>query len=301
MNHAVIDLGSNTIRLVVFGFEDGKVTKVMNEKDAIGLAGYINDGVLSIDGIMKACKVVNDLKKLALDVVEPSDIHLFATASLRNVKNREEAVGIIADETSLTVDVLDGEEEGRLGFIGAKMSIDFDNGILIDIGGASTELVVFKNGNITDIASMPIGSLSLYRGHVSETMPTADERACIKQAVDEQLSEIGWAKDMRIKRMVGIGGTLRAAQKLMHAFFDLDEKDDIDASRVKDLMKLLKGGDADVHHKLCKTIPDRVLTICPGLIVLIQVIKKFGCETVTVSGSGIRDGYLWSKVLKKDE
>jgi len=301
MNHAVIDLGSNTIRLLVFGFEDGKVTKVLNEKDTTGLAGYINDDVLSMDGIMKACEVLNNFKKLALDIVEPSDIHLFATASLRNVKNREEAVNVITKETSLVPDVLEGEEEGRLGFIGAKMSVECDKGILIDIGGASTELVVFNDGKMTDIASMPVGSLSLYMRYVDDAFPTPEEREDIEKAVDEQLSKIGWAEDTKIKRMVGIGGTLSAVQKLMRVFFDTDDKNVFDAERVKDLVKILKDHDTRTYDKIYKTIPDRVLTIFPGLIVLRQSMKRFECETVTVSRSGIRDGYFWSKVLKKDE
>ena len=162
MNHAVIDLGSNTIHLLVFGHENGEVTKVLSEKDVAGLAGYIEDGVLGTDGITKACEIVNKFKKLALEIVGPSDIHLFATASLRNIRNSKEAVDIIEKETSLVPDVLDGEEEGRLGFTGAKMSVECSDGILVDIGGASTELVIFKNGKIKNIASMPIGSLLLY-------------------------------------------------------------------------------------------------------------------------------------------
>jgi len=299
MNHAVIDLGSNTIHLLVFGFEKGKLTNIISEKDTAGLAGYISGGVLSKEGIMKACEVVNDFKRLALKIVEPSDLHLFATASIRNIMNSEDAIGTIVKETSLVPDVLDGEEEGRLGFIGARMSVDCDDGILIDMGGASTELVVFKGGRIERIASMPIGCLNLYLDHVSRTIPTREERANIKIAVDEQLSKIGF-DGMKIKRMVGIGGTLRATQKLVRAFFD-DKGNDIDARRVKGLIDLLKGNDAHVYHKLYKIMPDRVLTIFPGLIFLRQVIKRFGCKTITVSRSGIRDGYLWSKVLKKDE
>ena len=301
MKHAVIDLGSNTIHLLVLGFEDGNVTKIMSEKDTTGLAGYINDGVLSMDGIMKACEVLNNFKRLAIDFVEFSDIHLFATASIRNVKNRDEAVGIIVKETSLIPDILDGEEEGRLGFIGAKMSVECDNGILIDIGGASTELVAFTDGKITDVASMPVGSLSLYMRHVGETMPTPDEKENIERTVDEHLSKIGWADGKTIKHMVGIGGTMRAVQKLVRVFFDADGKNGFDAVLIKDLMKLLRDRDTRVYDKIYNTIPARMQTIFPGMIVLRQTIKRFGCETVTVSRSGIRDGYFWSKVLKKDE
>jgi len=299
MNHAVIDLGSNTIHLLVFGFEDGRVTKVLSEKDVTGLAGYIKDGVLNIDGIMKACEIVNIFRQHALEIVAPSDIHLFATASLRNVKNSKEAVDIIMKETSLVPDVLEGEEEGRLGFIGAKMSVECDDGILVDIGGASTELVVFKNGKIKKIASMPIGSLLLYMRHVNDAVPNGDEREDIENDADEHLSMIGW-DDIRIKRMVGIGGTLRAVQKLIRVFFDVDEKGDIDAGLIKELIKMLKDRDGDAYRKMCDTIPERAKTIFPGLIILKQVIRRFGCDTVTISRSGLRDGYFWNRVLKNE-
>jgi len=299
MNHAVIDLGSNTIHLLVFGHENGEVTKVLSEKDVAGLAGYIEDGVLGTDGITKACEIVNKFKKLALEIVGPSDIHLFATASLRNIRNSKEAVDIIEKETSLVPDVLDGEEEGRLGFTGAKMSVECSDGILVDIGGASTELVIFKNGKIKNIASMPIGSLLLYMKHVSDSVPSSDERDNIEKAADEQLSGIGW-DDVKIKRMVGIGGTLRAVQKLIRVFFEDDEKKDVDAGRIKELIKMLKDRDGDAYRKMCDTIPERAKTIFPGLIILKQVIKRFECDTLTISRSGIRDGYFWSRVLKNE-
>ena len=299
MNYAVIDLGSNTIHLAIFEFDDDKMTKIFSEKEVASIAGYISDGILSTEGITEACRTVNNLKEIALRTVEPSNLYLFAAASLRSIRNREEAVSTILRETSLVPDVLDGDEEAKIGFIGASMGTECDEGLMVDIGGASTELVLFRNGKVRETASMPVGSLNMYKSYVKGTVPSADEKDKICQAVDEQISRIEWADGVTCKRIVGIGGTIRAMQKLTRTLLDADdEQKEIAVRCVKDMIKLLKRGD-DVYKTVQTTIPERVLTILPGLLILRQVIKKFGCETISVSRSGIRDGYIMGKVLKR--
>lgn len=90
-------------------------------------------------------------------------IAVFATASLRNITNTDEAVREITKATGLAIDVVSGKEEATLDFIGATHDLDTSHdGLLVDIGGGSTELVSFEKGQILQAVSLPIGSLSLY-------------------------------------------------------------------------------------------------------------------------------------------
>ena len=120
MNYAVIDLGSNTIRLSIYDYCGEQITKVFSKKEVVGLASYISNKSIDIIGILKACEVLNDFKKSAAKYVEESDIHLFATAALRSISNRNETVQTIIEKTMLTPDVLEGDEEAALGFIGVS-------------------------------------------------------------------------------------------------------------------------------------------------------------------------------------
>jgi len=303
MNHAVIDLGSNTVHLLVYGLENDEAVKIFSEKETAGLIGYVSGGVMSDDGIRKACETVNRLKDIALDTVDLSNIHLFATASLREIKNRDEAVNIIKTETSLLPDVLSGDDEAMLGFIGASGNIDCDDGIMIDIGGASTELVLFGNGVALNVSSMPVGSLNLYNEHVRGTVPTNEEKKRIKQATDEHLSRIDWAEGVACENMIGIGGTVRAFLKLLRFVIELEDKQrTVCSSHVKQMLKKMSDHENnDIYDIVQKTIPERVLTIFPGLVILQRVMEKFGCETLTVSKRGIRDGYMLDRVLRKND
>ena len=118
MNYAVIDLGSNSMRLSVYDCTDGGIKRSFTKKEIVGLAGYVTNGVLDATGIEKACMVLNEFKGSAARFVDVAEIRLFATASLRNIENRDDAVRIITEKTALVPDVLEGDEEATLGFAG---------------------------------------------------------------------------------------------------------------------------------------------------------------------------------------
>jgi exopolyphosphatase/guanosine-5'-triphosphate,3'-diphosphate pyrophosphatase len=300
MNHAVIDLGSNSTRLSVYACDgDNDIRKIYGRKEILGLAGYVKKGALDRAGIQKACETVKRFKEAASQFADPANIRLFATASLRNVKNTKEAAEILAEETGLIPDVLDGEEEAALGFAGVSAHISRDRGIMIDIGGASTELVLFEDKKATDSISLPIGCLNLSLAYVREIVPKASEMTRINAEIQNRLAKIDWGKDAKRPQMVGIGGTLRAALKLSRALFDLAaDQNDIEARHVRRMLKLLKDKEGDIYRTAYKVIPERLLTISPGLAILRQTIKRFGCETVSVRKCGVREGYLMNRVLK---
>jgi exopolyphosphatase/guanosine-5'-triphosphate,3'-diphosphate pyrophosphatase len=299
MNYAVIDLGSNSIRLSVYEHSDDKTHKILNRKEILGLAGYVAKGALEQAGIQKACEAVNGFRETASQFVDPSNIRLFATASLRNVKNRKEAAAIIAEKTQLIPDILDGEEEAALGFAGIAEFISCDSGIMIDIGGASTELVLFEGKKAVKLISLPIGCLNLSLAYVHEIIPNAREMTRIKSEIRKQLAKIDWGKDVKCPQMVGIGGTLRAALKLSRAIFGLAaDRDDVEARHIKKMSKLLDDKEPNIYQTVYKVVPERLLTVSPGFAILRQAIKKFGCETVSVSKYGVREGYLAERVLK---
>lgn len=148
MKCAIVDLGSNTIRLSLYNtLENGGFETLFSKKYMAGLAGYVSHGIMSNDGINQACAVLLDFKIL-LQQLGVKDMHVFATASLRNIKNTEKALETIKRRTGLSVDVIEGSEEGILGYYGALYTTDLKNGMMFDIGGGSTEFVRVKNGKV---------------------------------------------------------------------------------------------------------------------------------------------------------
>ena len=160
--YAVIDIGSNTIRLVLYRVVDGEPRQMLNSKQAAGLAGYVDkEQRLTQKGIQKAIEVLRKFQ-LILESVTPRETFVFATASLRNVVNTQEVVQAIRKACGLEVRVLTGKEEALLDYSGALQALHVQDGLMVDIGGGSTELVRFREGKAQCACSLPMGSLNMY-------------------------------------------------------------------------------------------------------------------------------------------
>ena len=179
----IVDLGSNTIRLSIYHWEGQDFRLLLNKKTMAGLAGYVQGGVLSDSGILVACRTLSSYRAL-LDNFQVSKMHVFATASLRNISNTGEAVETIRDVTGIPVEVLSGDAEAALSFKGAVLPGGVSTGLLADIGGGSFELVSYEDMSITSACSLPVGSLSLYTRFVNGLFPTSEERKAMRAYVE---------------------------------------------------------------------------------------------------------------------
>lgn len=297
MIRGIVDLGSNTIRLSIYQCENGTGRLLMNRKVMAGLADYVEGGAMTDQGIQTACQILNSYHQL-MENLGFQDLHVFATASLRNISNTEDAVSQIRMSTSLTVDILSGTEEARLSFSGA-VGAGPDSGLLIDLGGGSTELVQYEEKQILSSCSLSLGSLSLFSRQVSGLYPTKQERKAIRSQVREQLA-LYIPKPPAIAHACGVGGTARAACKVANLFFDKPRDNRVlPAGELHQLLKHLKDPHRDELHLLLKAAPDRIHTLIPGMLVLDTVARAFQLEDVTVSPWGVREGYLHERVLKE--
>ena len=133
--YAVIDIGSNTIRLVLYKIENNQIKSLLNKKSPAGLAGYINkDHCLKKSGIRKAVAVLSEFKEI-LDHMTIQEVFPFATASLRNINNAPEVLEAIRENCGFEVRILSGEEEAIFDYYGALQAMEMDKGLLTDIGG----------------------------------------------------------------------------------------------------------------------------------------------------------------------
>jgi exopolyphosphatase/guanosine-5'-triphosphate,3'-diphosphate pyrophosphatase len=282
---------------------------LMSKKDSTGLASYIRHHRMTEEGIDRASLVLSDFQGLlkAFDI----EGHAFATAALRNIDNSEEAVDQIVRASGLQIQVIPGEMEAELDFVGATRGMKLSTGLLVDIGGASTELVVYKDQKIQKAISMPLGSLSMYNQYVENLLPTKQERKNIEQAV---LAAIATDEDFfagrykKIDGICGVGGTIRAACKLNNDMFELPTDNHvINTANVKKILKKLETPEGEQFistgkmDTLLRVVPDRIRTVLPGMIILQTVIKYFKAKMIHVSFMGVREGYLYQQVLGKGE
>lgn len=299
MIYGIADVGSNTVRLSIYKCEGGEIRLLMNRKVMAGLAGYVRHGALTPEGIEVACQTLQGYRSL-MDNLELPDLRVFATASLRNISNTEEAVGAVMAATGLRVDVLTGREEAELSFRGAIQNAGLYTGLLVDLGGGSTELVSYRNRAIQSACSLSVGSLSLFSKYVSKLHPTKEERRAIRRAVEEQLEQYV-PQHGPARHICGVGGTVRAACKVANVMFDRPAGDrSLDRDELKEMLQRLKKPGKEELRLLLKTVPDRIHTIIPGLLALDTIAKAYGAQTITASACGVREGYLLARVLGEE-
>lgn len=294
-NCGIIDMGSNTIRLSIYQYDETGFKLLLNKKEMAGLAGYVWDGILTADGIQTAIRVLSNFRAL-LNNLGIEEFYVFATAALRNVANTDEAVSKIEATTGIQVVVISGTEEAALSFQGALFNANEDkcSGLLVDIGGGSTELVAYERKAIQTSVSIPIGSLSLYTQHVSGLFPTDEESKEIRRHVRRVLPSPD--DGFSYSHLRGVGGTIRAVGKLCAPQL---QSQTLPAQQVRDLYHRLKKGDKDTLHQILRCTPDRVHTLLPGLIILNAILKTYQVETMDISTQGVREGYLLGRVLEK--
>ena len=297
MIHGVVDLGSNTVRLSIYQCGEGGARLLMNRKVTAGLADYVEGGAMTPQGIQTASQILAEYRDL-MENLGFGRPHVFATASLRNISNTEEAVAQLQRDTGLAVDVLSGAEEARLSYLGAVGPTGPDSGLLIDLGGGSTELVHYREGQILSSCSLPLGSLSLFSQYVAHLHPTGKERKAIRAQIRERLDHFVPAPPS-VPRACGVGGTARAACKVANRLFDRPQDcRTLSAQELRRLLKTLKKPDHDHLHLLLKAAPDRIHTLLPGLLVLDTVAQAYQLQEILVSSCGVREGYLHHRVLK---
>lgn len=302
MKYAVIDIGSNSIRLSVYRQdpENGEIYPQFKEKVMAGLAGHVEGGFITEKGIKKAIDALIKfrwvLQNLNIDQIYP-----FATASLRNIKNTEYALEKIKSATGFDIDVISGEEEATLDFIGATSFQNLSDGILVDIGGASTEIVHFSSGEILQAVSLPVGSLNMYKKYVTGIIPIKSERKAIKKQVKEEIEASGIKIDAAVATICGVGGSCRAVKKLAYEIYDIPlDNQDIPVLKVKEMLKYYEEQNKENIDSILQIVPDRIHTLIPGLVILNTIAKHFGSENLIVSSYGVREGYLFERVLKEN-
>lgn len=299
MKQAIIDIGSNSIRLTLYETQQQSFKILFREKIMAGLAGYVEDGRLSAEGIECACVGLLTFRGI-LQTLQIDSVRVFATASLRNISNTQQALSVIRAATGYAVEVISGEDEALYGYTGAMQELHMTSGAFLDIGGASTEIVTFDSGTPVDFASFPIGSLSLYRRCVKKILPGDGSLKRLRQEIAGKLDVSEGALAPR-PLIVGVGGTARAALKLAkHYYKSSEDCRSMTGEQLDGLCAFLCSGKKDAIDLILRLEAERIHTLIPGLLILQHTFHLFHAQQLVVSKYGVREGYLCQKILKNN-
>ena len=279
---AVIDVGSNSVRLMYV--EGGKPLskEICVTKIAKGLGSSLT---LQSDAIERTANALSSFYLKAKNF-GANKIYAFATEAVRKAKNKQEFLDKVYSLCGLKIDVVSGETEALLGINGALKDKD---GLVIDIGGASTEIVVRKKGKIVYSKSLNIGTVVL-------TDKFSQNEKELEEYLSEKLLEYG---EIPVLNAFAIGGTATSVAgisigeeynpKKVHGY-------KLTLKMVKELKERLYSMSVEERKQLKGFQPERAEVIASGVNALYCIMKKFNIDSVTVSESDNLEGYLYSKI-----
>lgn len=293
---AIIDIGSNTIRMNIYEVSDGAINELLSKKKTLGMSNYVEDDKLTEKGIKKCIKVLEDYRD-TLDKMHIEEVYPFGTAGIRNIKNSDEVIQRITDSTSLKIDLISGEKEADCVYRGVSSIYDATNCGIVDIGGGSTEIIIVENGNVKNEISMPIGSLNLHHTYINTTIfPQKDEVKEIKRHIRSVLDDYKISKFPNGMKFYGVGGSIRAAGEIAEEYFRLEDDEHFSKKNVKEILDKIMEEDHELLRVILKECPDRIHTQTPGMLILNELMKELKIDSISVSSAGVREGYLRDKL-----
>ena len=296
MRYAVIDVGSNTIRLCIYEKHDGGLSLIVNERVMALLGSKTTNGALNEEGIRAASEALLKLKEIA-EREEAEHLFVFATAALRNITNTQEATAEIMKNTGLLIDVLSGDEEALLTYAGAAKAQNIADGLIADIGGGSTELVLIKEGKVLAKASLAIGSLTAFVRFVKKRPAEREQIMHLREHMRSMIAE-RFTEGTQASVLYGIGGAARTASELEKILYPASGGA---IQTLEMLLYRLLDDEKLAEKSILAASPDRLDTALPGVAILCEAAAFFGCKRLDVCKAGVREGYLQKKLGESGE
>ncbi|MDQ0873845.1 exopolyphosphatase/guanosine-5'-triphosphate,3'-diphosphate pyrophosphatase [Paenibacillus sp. V4I3] len=294
----IIDIGSNSIRLVIYEINAHGAYRVVSEhKDSARLSERIgSDGILYSKDIISIVPILSHYALLC-KVHEVQTIRAVATAAIRNAANSAEIVRILQEQTGLRIEVLSGTEEARYGYLGVINTIDIRDGLIIDIGGGSTEVTLLRNRKLLHSVSFPFGAVNTTRQFMKNGNLTEQEMGDIRRMVEDAILAHPWIAGSPNLPMIGLGGTIRTlgkiSQKRSKYSLQLAHNYTLKPGELRDFLLLLFSMPLEKRKKIDGLSKERADIMVPGLIIMDTIFEAAGSSACIISGSGLRDGLFY--------
>ncbi len=294
---AIVDIGSNSVRLVVYENLSRSPTPIFNEKEMAGLGrGVTSTGELAKGAVEKALGALQRFR-LLWQAMAVSNVRVIATAASRYARNGPAFLQEAERICGRPIELISGDREAFLSALGVVSGFNNPDGIVGDLGGGSLELVSVDGVSIGQGVSVPLGGLAL-QDRSGGSLKVAEK------IVKDELDKLPQVDAMRGRYFYAVGGTWRALAKLhqrqanyplsvMHGYT-------VPAKDVADFARMVERVDADILESIDAVSSARRPLLAYGALVLDHLIKRGRPKAVIVSAQGVREGLLHEQ-LDPDE
>jgi len=284
---AVVDVGSNTVKLFIYQVKGEKIKKLYSESLYLRLLNYVEGGKLTEEGLKRLLFALENFKE-RLQEFKPDCTFAVGTFVLRVIENRDEVLKAVSRYFQL--EVLSGEEEAYYSALGALLDVKLKECLLFDIGGGSLEVCEIRDREPVFCKSYPLGTLSF--------------KESVEEGVVKDLRKVRWKVrhyvnpyDFSLSEsdtLVGVGGSVRALRKVT-------KKRRIKRKQLKEVVEqLLKMTPEEISKEFGVQL-SRAYTVSVAAIVALELMDIFKCKELLISKFGIREGLVYKKVVLNGE
>ncbi|MDB5408856.1 MAG: exopolyphosphatase [Rhodospirillales bacterium] len=292
----VIDIGSNSLRLVVYDTAARAPTPLFNEKALCALGrGLGSSGRLNPEGVASA--IVN-LKRFvaiayAIGVVR---LDVIATAAVRDAADGADFVAEIRRQCGVEVSVLDGPGEGRLSALGVIAGIPDADGVVGDLGGGSVELVPVDRGLVGEGATLPLGPLRLAE--------FGDSEKRLREVIEDNIASVGWLQRYRGRSFYLVGGSWRALARIhmeqMNYPLHIIQDYSVPRGEAEQFFRMLGRLSRKSLEKISSISKRRLETVPYASLVLSRIVEILSPERLVFSAYGLREGHVYNLLSESE-
>jgi exopolyphosphatase / guanosine-5'-triphosphate,3'-diphosphate pyrophosphatase len=293
---AVVDVGTNSTRLLVADILDGRVEKVERQSRVTRLGRGVDlSGQLSKEAVEATCEAIADYVEIYRDAGAEA-VDAIATSAVRDASNGEAFIAELRERFALSARVLDGEEEARLTYLGTTSELPpAEATLVIDIGGGSTEMVVGSGTRISFHTSLQAGVVRHTERHLTSDPPTATELEELASDVRGLIEgATGGAPKARADAGIAVAGT---PTSLAAVELGLEPYDParvhghvLSLESIQRLLSQLASVPLAERVEIAGLHPDRAPTIVAGVVILVEAMRAFELDRVAVSEHDILYG-----------
>jgi exopolyphosphatase/guanosine-5'-triphosphate,3'-diphosphate pyrophosphatase len=291
---AVLDVGSNSARMIVFRLRAGEHLDVLEDARApLRLARELHDAAeLGPEAITRTLEALRDFRAVA-EGAGADRILAVATSAVRDALDGHLLLER-AQQLGVPLQIIDGDTEARLGFVGAVHDLPVTSGATVDVGGGSAEISRFHDRRLNRTWMLELGSLRMSDRFLDDDPPTGSQLKRLRKHVGETIQDAEIEGLTNGEVLVGIGGTVRNLAKIdMHRTehpLRLLHGYELPADRLEVILGDLASKTMKRRAQISGLNPDRADSVVGGSVVLLEVMSALHTDRIVVSSRGVREG-----------
>jgi exopolyphosphatase/guanosine-5'-triphosphate,3'-diphosphate pyrophosphatase len=302
-----IDIGTNTIRLVVVEVEDVGTYRVLeNWREMTRLGrGLYETGRLSAESMEASLAALGRMKAIA-EGLGVSELQAIATAAVREASNGRTFRRQAERQHGVQIRVINSREEARLAFLSfiRQFSLDGRPVAMVDIGGGSVEVVLAAGTLVDRVYSLPLGAVRLTEAHLRSDPISQKEWRRLKKAIDSAIERRIGKPPFKVQTLVGSGGTFSTLGSIAKSQREGNigsgvQGYSLSRTEAVEILKRLRQAPLEERRQIGGLSPDRADIIVAGVAVITRLAKRLGCREIRVNEGGVREGLFLSMIAER--